>query len=108
MNKVEADGRIMEMSLDRDSDEEVFYSCNIMIMKKYLLETLIQTAHSKNEISYQRNIIMSNIKNLKIHAYDATNCFVGTIDSIQSYYKISMSLLEKENRKNAFQLPYFN
>ena len=46
-DKVEADGRIMEMSLDRDSDEEVFYSCNIMIMKKYLLETLIQTALSK-------------------------------------------------------------
>ena len=104
-DKVEADGRIMEMSLDRDSDEEVFYSCNIMIMKKYLLETLIQTAHSKNEISYQRNIIMSNIKNLKIHAYDATNCFVGTIDSIQSYYKISMSLLEKENRKKLFSSP---
>lgn len=104
-DKVEADGRIMEMSLDRDSDEEVFYSCNIMIMKKYLFETLIQTAHSKNEISYQRNIIMSNIKNLKIHAYDATNCFVGTIDSIQSYYKISMSLLEKENRKKLFSSP---
>ena len=84
-DKVEADGRIMEMSLDRDSDEEVFYSCNIMIMKKYLLETLI--------------------KNLKIHAYDATNCFVGTIDSIQSYYKISMSLLEKENRKKLFSSP---
>ena len=29
-DKVEADGRIMEMSLDRDSDEEVFYSCNII------------------------------------------------------------------------------
>lgn len=48
---------------------------------------------------------MSNIKNLKIHAYDATNCFVGTIDSIQSYYKISMSLLEKENRKKLFSSP---
>ena len=104
-DKVDENGRITEMSLDRDIEDEVFYSCNIMIMKKYLLETLIQTAHSKNEISYQRNIIMANIKNLKINAYDATDSFVGTIDSIQSYYKISMSLLEKENRQKLFSSP---
>lgn len=101
-DKVDADGRITEMSLDKKTEDEVFYSCNIMIMKKYLLETLVTTAHSKNEISYQRNIIMSNLKNLKIHAYDATDSFVGTIDSIQSYYDISMSLLEKDNRRKLF------
>lgn len=104
-DKVGADGRITEMSLDKNTNDDVFYSCNIMIMKKYLLETLITTAHSKNEISYQRNIIMANINNLKIHAYDATDCFAGTIDSVQSYYKISMSILEKENRKKLFGSP---
>ncbi len=104
-DKIDDDGRITEMSLDKKTQEEVFYSCNIMIMKKYLLETLVTTAHSKNEISYQRNIIMSNIKHLKIHAFDATDSFVGTIDSIQSYYDISMSLLEKENRKKLFHSP---
>ena len=93
------------MSLDQKKDDDVFYSCNIMIMKKYLLETLVTTAHSKNEISFQRNIIMANVKNLKIHAFDATDSFVGTIDSIQSYYDISMSLLEKENRKKLFKSP---
>lgn len=101
-DKVDSDGRITEMSLDRQQDGEVFYSCNIMIMKKYLLETLVTTAYSKNEVSYQRNIIMQNVDKLKIHAFDATDCFVGTIDSIQSYYDISMSLLEKENRKKLF------
>ncbi len=102
-DKVEADGRITEMSLDKDTDGDVFYSCNVMIMKKYLLETLVTAAHSKNEISYQRNIIMSNVDKLKIHAYDATDSFVGTIDSVQSYYDISMSILEKENRKKLFK-----
>lgn len=104
-DKVDENGRITEMSLDKKTDDEVFYSCNIMIMKKYLLETLITTAHSKNEISFQRSIIMSNVKNLKIHAFDATDSFVGTIDSIQGYYDISMSLLEKENRKKLFKSP---
>lgn len=104
-DKVDANGRITEMSLDKKTDGDAFYSCNIMIMKKYLLETLVTTAHSKNEISFQRNIIMANVNNLKIHAFDATDCFVGTIDSIQSYYDISMSLLEKENRKKLFRSP---
>lgn len=64
-DKVEADGRIMEMSLDRDSDEEVFYSCNIMIMKKYLLETLIQTAHSKMKFHIKEISLCQILKILK-------------------------------------------
>lgn len=104
-DEVDSSGRITQMSLDKDTDDEVFYSCNIMLMKKYLLETLITTAHSRNEISYQRNIIMANVNTLKINAFDATDCFVGTIDSVQSYYEISMALLEKENRKKLFASP---
>ena len=102
-DSVDADGRITEMSLDKDSDGDVFYSCNVMIMKKYLLETLVTTAHSKNETSFQRDIIMSNVDKLKIYAYDATESFIGTIDSIQSYYDISMSVLDKDNRKKLFK-----
>lgn len=104
-DKVDENGRIIEMSLDKKTDDDVFYSCNIMIMKKYLLESLVTTAHSKNEVSYQRSIIMANVKNLKIHAFDATESFVGTIDSIQSYYDISMSVLDRDNRKKLFRAP---
>lgn len=104
-DKVDEDGRITEMSLDKKTDGDVFHSCNIMIMKKYLLETLVTTAHSKNEISYQRNIIMANVGKLKIHAFDATDSFVGTVDSIQSYYDISMSILKKGNRQKLFSYP---
>jgi glucose-1-phosphate adenylyltransferase len=45
---------------------------------------------------------MSCIKSGKAYAYDATDCFIGTIDSIQSYYDISMSLLDKENKNKLF------
>ena len=101
-DKVEDDGRITEMSLDRNDGGEIFHSVNIVIMKKYLLESLITTAHSKNEISFQRNVLMANAKSLKIYAYDATDCFAGTVASVQAYYDVSMKLLEKENRKKLF------
>ncbi len=101
-DKVEEDGRITEMSLDRHDEKEIFHSVNIVIMKKYLLESLITTAHSKNEISFQRNVLMANAKSLKIYAYDATDSFAGTISSVQAYYDVSMSLLDRENRSRLF------
>ncbi|HJB74851.1 MAG TPA: glucose-1-phosphate adenylyltransferase subunit GlgD [Candidatus Eubacterium faecale] len=105
-DKVEEDGRITEMSLDRHDEAEIFHSVNIVIMKKYLLESLITTAHSKNEISFQRNVLMANVKSLKIYAYDATDSFVGTISSVQAYYDVSMKLLEKENRDKLFNADF--
>lgn len=105
-DKVEEDGRITEMSLDRHDEAEIFHSVNIVIMKKYLLESLITTAHSKNEISFQRNVLMANVKSLKIYAYDATDSFVGTISSVQAYYDVSMNLLEKENRDKLFNADF--
>lgn len=101
-DKVDENGRITEMSLDSQAEGDVYHSVNIILMKKYLLEALITAAHSKNEISFQRNVIMSNINNLKIYAYDATDSFVGTISSVQAYYDVSMKLLEKENRARLF------
>ena len=101
-NKVEEDGRITDAVIDPDTDDEVFYSCNIILMKKYLLQTLITTAHSKNEVSFQRSILMNCINSQKAYAYDATDSFVGTIDSVQSYYDISMNLLNKETKNKLF------
>ena len=101
-NKVDENGKILDAALDPDTEDDVFYSCNIILIKKYLLQTLVTTAHSKNEVSFQRSILMNCIKSEKAYAYDATDCFVGTIDSVQSYYDISMSLLNKDNKNKLF------
>ena len=100
-DKVEDDGRISAASID-STNEDAFYSTNIILIKKALLQALVTASHSKNEVSFQRNVIMECVKHNKVYAYDATDCFVGTIDSIQSYYDISMSLLQRENKKKLF------
>lgn len=102
MNDIAEDGKILDAAIDPAADEDVFYSCNIILIKKYLLQTLITTAHSKNEVSFQRSILMNCISSGKAYAYDATDCFVGTIDSVQSYYDISMSLLNKDVKNRLF------
>ena len=101
-DEVDDSGKILEASIDPVSKSEEFYSCNIILMKKYLLQTLITTAHSKNEVSFQRNILMNCIKSGMAYAYDATDDFVGTIDSVQSYFDISMSLLSRKNKNKLF------
>ncbi|MBE6719549.1 MAG: glucose-1-phosphate adenylyltransferase subunit GlgD [Ruminococcaceae bacterium] len=102
MDNVAEDGKINSAVIDPDTDDEVFYSCNIILIKKYLLQTLVTTAHSKNEVSFQRSILMNCINSGKAYAYDATDCFIGTIDSVQSYYDISMSLLNKDIKNKLF------
>ena len=101
-NEVADDGKILDAAIDPVTDDEVFYSCSIILIKKYLLQTLITTAHSKNEVSFQRSILMNCIKSGNAYAYDASDCFVGTIDSVQSYYDISMSLLDREKKNRLF------
>ena len=98
-NEVDENGKILDAAIDPATDEEEFYSCNIVLVKKYLLQSLITTAHSKYEVSFQRSILLNCIKSGNAYAYDATDCFVGTIDSVQSYYDISMSLLDRDNKK---------
>lgn len=100
-DEVDEDGKIKNAVVD-PKKEEGFYSINIIFMKKYLLETLITAAHSKNEVSFQKSIIMESIKNKRVYAYDATEDFLGTIDSLQSYYDISMSILEKDAKRKLF------
>lgn len=102
LNDVDENGKINSAVVDPDTDEDVCYSTNIVLIKKYLLQTLISSAHSKNEVSFQKNILQSCIKTNRVYSYDATDCFVGTIDCVQSYYDISMSLLNKENKNKLF------
>ena len=101
-NEVAEDGKILDAAIDPASENEEFYSCNIILVKKYLLQSLITTAHSKNEVSFQRNILLNCIKSGNAYAYDATDFFVGTIDSVQSYYDISMSLLNRDTKNKLF------
>ena len=101
-NEVAADGKILDAAVDPAGDDEVFYSCNIILMKKYLLQTLITTAHSKNDISFQRSILMNCVESGSAYAYDVSDCFIGTIDSVQSYYDISMSLLDRDKKNTLF------
>lgn len=100
-DKVDKNGRATEVSLDPHTSGEVLYSTNIMLIKKYVLENLVNNAYTHNQHHFQKDIIMSNLNTLKLHVYQAKE-YARTIGSLQSYYEVSMSMLERENRNQVF------
>ena len=95
------DGRVEDITISEEAAGGVDYSFGIVLIRKSLLMNLIQHAVSHNETSFKRDILQANVDSLKIYGYEASG-FAEIIDSLKSYYKISMSLLDKENSKMLF------
>ena len=93
--------RVTDIAISGDVEDEVDYSFNIFLMRKSLLEYLIKNAAAHNQHSFSRDLLQPNVNNLKIVGYEATG-FAEIIDSVQTYYKVSMELLDREKRNALF------
>ena len=94
---LDADKKVTEVAVSPKGGEADF-SINIIVMSKMLLERLINDAKSQNFKSFEQDIIQANVSNLKIYGYEVTD-YVKVIDSLQSYYDISMGLVQGDYRK---------
>ncbi len=94
---IDTDGRITNLFRTTGSDN-ANYSLNVLLMRKSLLERLINNAVSLNYHSFTEDILQRNVKSLKIYGYNFDG-FVRVMDNIQSYFEANMALLDKENRK---------
>lgn len=97
------DKRINEISVSNGNDGgiETNYSFNIILMRKSLLEYLVRSAIAHNATSFERDVIQANLPTLKIYGYPITGYSV-IIDSLKTYYKANIDLLDPENRKLLF------
>lgn len=93
--------KIEKITINKEFDCDVNYSINVILMRRSLIERLINDAVSLNLESFERDVIRRNLDNLKIYGYKVPG-FTGTIDSLRSYYDISMSLLNRENCRSLF------
>ena len=77
---------------------ECAYSLNIIIIKKTLLEQLIDRALSFGAQSFELDVIGANVDNLFIRGVEIDS-YAKVIDSIQAYYDISMGLIAGDYKK---------
>ena len=115
-HKKQAQGRINGMILGADEYQRVtevknnpqFSSpceadiyVNVAIFNREFLIDLIEDANSRSLTSFENDIIARQIHSLKIYRYDFTG-FYAAIDSLSSYYKYNMMLLDKNVRNELF------
>ena len=86
------DGSVKQVYLSSVGGEECHYSLNAFLLRKSLLERLINNAVSLNQNSFERDIIQKYAGRLNMHGYVVRE-YACTIDSLRSYYNHSMALL---------------
>lgn len=93
--------RVTEISVGEPTGEEENYALNIFILRKALLERLVQEAVNLHFDNFERDLFHRNVQNLRICGFAETG-FVRTIYDLNSYYATNMELLCNENRKQLF------
>lgn len=101
---VDENERVVEMEVLPIFSGKANMSMDIWVMKKDLLEKLIDEAILTNYRSFNRDILSKNLNNLKIFGYRFSGYF-GNISSLQSYYNVNKNLLKKEIRDEIFYQP---
>lgn len=95
---VGSDGRITAIARSRDV-HKAKYTLNVILMRKSLLERLINEAVSLGYHSFTDDVLKRNLESLKIFGYEVKG-FVRVLDGMQSYFEANMALLDSENRKS--------
>lgn len=90
----DADGRIREMTVPPQAEAgEGTYGVNIIVMKKSLLERLVNQATAGDYDIFEKEFIMKNLDKLNVYSYKI-DTYCSVIDSMQKYYDTNMDLLD--------------
>ncbi len=102
--KFDAHGRVTDLQDHYGRLKSNLISMEMYIMKKELLIDLVDTTLAQGEDHLVRSAIMSRLHELNIRGYQHHD-FLGVINTIPSYYKNSMRLLQPEIWKELFYKP---
>ena len=94
-------GRVTDMELDAYRPRSVNRSCDVMIMKKELLEYLVEEAFARGEYDFHRDILLKKYRTLNIMGYKFEG-FLARLESIESYFTGNMDLLNADVQKDLF------
>ena len=89
------------MELDAYRPRSVNRSCDVMILKKELLEYLVEEAYAHGEYDFHRDILLKKCRTLNIMGYKHEG-FLARVESIESYFAGSMALLNPDVQADLF------
>lgn len=97
-----AEGRITDVMINPEIIGECKLSLNMYVIKKEFLRKIVKDSISRGITSFETAILQGKKDEIKIYGFEHTGYF-SKIDSMDSYYKENMALLNTENRANLFR-----
>lgn len=94
-------GRVIDMIEHDGTAECQNISMKIFIMERSLFIELVKDCISRGDYDFIKHCIMKNISHYKVFGYQHQG-YVARINSIQSYFKHSMEVLNPETRQELF------
>ncbi len=98
---LDENGKVKEIDITPVEEKTGNYSMGVILMKKSLLERLMNEAMSRRYTDFETEIIQKNVSKLNIYGFE-TKGYSATVDSLASYFKASMDLLNIENCNDLF------
>ncbi len=99
--EIDNGGRVAGIEVEPHFPKSTYESMDMYIMDRVKLIEMIDEAYSKGSHDLIRDILLEQMKDLKIYGYEYKG-FVGKIDSIESYYKNSIKMLDDDVRRELF------
>lgn len=93
--------RVKQVLINPKTDKSESFWLDIMIINRELLIELAEDAKAKGLTSFKTSVLQKRFHELSIFGYEITE-FSEKITDLKSFYKINMSLLNPQNRKNVF------
>ncbi len=97
---LDKDSRVTDVAINPAKDRKNL-CIGTAIIRKSLLESLIQECQSHNLYSFRRDVLQANVKDLKIYGYEC-KAYMDLITSVSSYFDANMDLLREDIRKGLF------
>lgn len=93
--------KITDMLIKFNGGEECNMAVSSVIIKKDLLINLVRKCVSANTLNFRQNILQDNVDKLNMYGYEVTG-YCEHIASIADYFRINMSLMSREVRRELF------
>ncbi len=98
---MDKNGRVLDMEFNPIMPTSTNMSLSAYLIKKDLLEYLVDDAISRGRYKFIQDVLMSNVSRLRVYGYEHTG-YVGRLHSVASYYDVNMSMLNREVQKELF------
>ncbi|MDR0855327.1 MAG: glucose-1-phosphate adenylyltransferase subunit GlgD [Christensenellaceae bacterium] len=94
-------GKVTELSYAQDSQDEKLLSLNMCITGKEYILDLVENAHRKGYVDFEKDILFDEVKTGTVYACELDS-YVSVVEDINTYYDESMKLLDYNSRKALF------